>query len=93
MADGIISWAGCAGGSGAARHASASLRHKDLSQALNIVGARVVEERTSPLGQITVVENTRVPLRDAPGMSLNATSEPPPQLGVFVDGNGPSALT
>src|SRR5665647_2699190 len=24
MADGIISWAGCAGGSGAARHASAS---------------------------------------------------------------------
>ncbi|MDE2117895.1 MAG: SAM-dependent methyltransferase [Betaproteobacteria bacterium] len=67
--------------------------YKDLSQALNIVGARVVEERTSPLGQIMVVENTRVPLRDAPGMSLNATSEPPPQLGVFVDGNGPSALT
>ncbi|MDP2762379.1 MAG: SAM-dependent methyltransferase, partial [Sideroxyarcus sp.] len=67
--------------------------YKDLSQTLNITGARVVEERTSPLGQITVVENTRVPLRDAPGMSLNATSEPPPQLGVFVDGNGPSALT
>lgn len=67
--------------------------YKDLSQALNITGARVVEERTSPLGQITVVENTRVPLRDAPGMSLNATSEPPPQLGVFVNGNGPSALT
>lgn len=67
--------------------------YKDLSQALNITGAHVIEERTSPLGQITVVENTRVPLRDAPGMSLNATSEPPPQLGVFVDGNGPSALT
>lgn len=67
--------------------------YKDLSQALNITGARVVEERSSPLGQITVVENIRVPLRDAPGMSLNATSEPPPQLGVFVDGNGPSALT
>ncbi|MCR4302811.1 MAG: SAM-dependent methyltransferase [Gallionella sp.] len=67
--------------------------YKDLSQALNIAGARVVEERSSPLGQITVVENTRVPLRDAPGMSLNATMEPPPQLGVFVDGNGPSALT
>ena len=67
--------------------------YKDLSQALNIAGARVVEERSSPLGQITVVENTRVPLRDAPGMSLNSTSEPPPQLGVFVDGNGPAALT
>jgi len=40
-----------------------------------------------------VVENTRVPLRHAPGMSLNATSEPPSQLGVYVDGDGPSALT
>jgi spermidine synthase len=67
--------------------------YKDLSQALNIAGGRVIEERSSPLGLITVVENTRVPLRDAPGMSLNATTEPPPQLGVFVDGNGPSALT
>lgn len=67
--------------------------YKDLSQALNISGARVVEQRGSPLGQVTVVEYTRVPLRDAPGMSLNALTEPPPQLGVFVDGNGPSALT
>jgi len=67
-------------------HSSA---YKDLSQAMNIAGARVVEERSSPLGQIAVVENTRVPLRHAPGMSLNATSEPPPQLGVFVDGDGP----
>jgi spermidine synthase len=67
--------------------------YKDLSQALDISGARVVEERSSPLGQVTVVENTRVPLRDAPGMSLNAPTEPPPQLGVYVDGNGPSALT
>lgn len=67
--------------------------YKDLSQTLNITGARVAEERFSPLGQVTVVENTRVPLREAPGMSLNATSELPPQLGVFIDGNGPSALT
>jgi len=67
--------------------------YKDLSQTLEIAGARVVEERSGPLGQISVVENTRVPLRYAPGMSLNATREPPPQLGVYVDGNGPSALT
>lgn len=67
--------------------------YKDLSQALDIAGARVVEESSSPLGLVTVVENTRVPLREAPGMSLNAPTEPPPQLGVYVDGNGPSALT
>ena len=35
--------------------------YKDLSQTLNIAGAQVVEERSSPLGQITVVENTRCP--------------------------------
>ena len=67
--------------------------YKDLNQALNVAGARVAEERSSPLGQVAVVENNRVPLRHAPGMSLNATSEPPPQLAVFVDGDGPSALT
>ena len=67
--------------------------YKDLSQALNISGARVVEQRSSPLGQISVVENSLVPLRHAPGMSLNAMSEPPPQMGVFVDGDGPQALT
>ena len=67
--------------------------YKDLSQALAITGARVIEESSSPLGQVTVVENVQVPLRNAPGMSLNSTGEPPPQLGVFVDGNGPSALT
>lgn len=67
--------------------------YKDLSQALNIAGARVVEERNGPLGQVSVVENSRIPLRHAPGMSLNAAGEPPPQLGVFVDGDGPSALT
>jgi spermidine synthase len=67
--------------------------YKDLSQTLNIVGAQVVEERSSPLGQITVAESTRIPLRHAPGMSLNATDEPPPQLGVFVDGDGPAAIT
>lgn len=67
--------------------------YKDLSQTLNIGGAQVVVERSSPLGQITVAENTRIPFRHAPGMSLNATDEPPPQLGVFVDGDGPAVIT
>ncbi|SFO25995.1 SAM-dependent methyltransferase [Nitrosospira briensis] len=67
--------------------------YKDLSQVLNIAGSRVIAERYSPLGHITVVKNTRIPFRHAPGMSLNALDEPPPQLAVFVDGNGPSVLT
>ena len=67
--------------------------YKDLSQTMNIAGTRLIEERSSPLGEVSVVESPRIPFRHAPGMSLNATDEPPPQLGVFVDGNGPSVLT
>lgn len=67
--------------------------YKDLSQTLNIAGTRLIDERSSPLGLVSVVESPRIPFRHAPGMSLNAMDEPPPQLGVFVDGNGPSVLT
>ena len=67
--------------------------YKDLSQTLKIVGARVLAEESSPLGVLTVVENRQVPLRQAPGLSLAATQEPPPQLAVFSDGDGPGAIT
>jgi SAM-dependent methyltransferase len=67
--------------------------YKELAQTLRIDGARIVAESSSPLGLVTVVENARVPLRHAPGMSLGATLEPPPQLAVFTDGDGLSALT
>lgn len=67
--------------------------YKDLSQALSVQGARVVQERFSPLGLLAVVDSPMVPLRHAPGLSLNAVTEPPPQLGIYTDGDGPNALT
>lgn len=67
--------------------------YKELSQTLRIPGTRVVEQRFSPLGMISVVESPITPLRHAPGLSLSATVEPPPQLGIFSDGEGLSALT
>lgn len=67
--------------------------YKELPQTLRIPGARVVLERSSPLGLVSVVESPRIPLRHAPGLSLNATTEPPPQWGVFTDGEGMNALT
>jgi SAM-dependent methyltransferase len=67
--------------------------YKELSQTLRIPEARVIEERSSPLGLVSVLESPRVPLRHAPGLSLNATVEPPPQLAIFVDGEGLNALT
>ena len=65
---------------------------KELGRTLQVKGARVLAERSSPLGVVTVVESAEVPFRYAPGMSLNAPAGPPDQLGIFVDGEGPSAL-
>jgi len=67
--------------------------YKGLSEALNITGTRIIDQRSSPLGLISVTEHTGIPLRHAPGLSLTASAGPPEQLGVFVDGEGPSAIT
>lgn len=67
--------------------------YKDLSQTLRVSGARVIAERFSPMAILQVVENDRVPLRYAPGMSLNARSSPPAQLGLFSDGGSMGTIT
>ncbi|HET9485579.1 MAG TPA: hypothetical protein VFO79_16575, partial [Xanthomonadales bacterium] len=67
--------------------------YKGLALALRIEGTRVLTSRSGPLGAVAVVESPRVPWRYAPGLSLDAVVEPPPQLGVFVDGDGMSVVT
>lgn len=66
--------------------------YKALSQALRIPGAEVVAETSSPLGYVQIIENERVPLRYATGLSLNYFEELPIQKGAFVDGEGPVIL-
>ena len=66
--------------------------YKELEQALLVPGTEILDERSSPLGLLTVIRNPSVPLRYAPGISLNSTVEPPPQLGVFTDGGGLSPI-
>ncbi|MEN8177858.1 MAG: SAM-dependent methyltransferase [Pseudomonadota bacterium] len=67
--------------------------YKALNQSLQIRGARLLEQSSSPLGVVSVVENTKIPFRMAPGLSLNNPDEPPPQLALFTDGDAPTALT
>jgi len=67
--------------------------YKGLSQQMRIDGSRKVAELSSPLALLTVVENTLVPFRHVPGLSLAAESEPPAQLGVFMDGDSMSVIT
>jgi spermidine synthase len=66
--------------------------YKGLSQQMRITGSRIVEQRSSPLALLTVVENNAVPFRHAPGLSLNAEVEPPEQIGIFIDGDGLSVI-
>ncbi len=67
-------------------------QYKSLSRALEVMGAEVRAERSSPIGLLTVVESNAVPFRHAPGLSLNAPQPPPDQFAVFTDGEGFSAL-
>jgi spermidine synthase len=66
--------------------------YKDLSQTLRIQGTQILAERSSPIGLLTAVASPLIPFRNAPGLSLNAPDEPPTQIGLFTDGDGPSAL-
>ncbi|MCK5481713.1 MAG: SAM-dependent methyltransferase [Gammaproteobacteria bacterium] len=67
--------------------------YKALSQELRVDGARIVNQRYSPLGLLHVVENPVIPRRYAPGMSLNAAAGPPRQLSLYSDGNSLGAIT
>ena len=67
--------------------------YKSLTQTLRVSGTHIVEEQSSPLGLLTVVESKEIPLRHAPGLSLNATQEPLAQLGVFTDGDNMTVIT
>ncbi len=67
--------------------------YKGLSRALTIPGAEVEALRSSPLGLLSAVRSATIPFRHVPGLSLNNTLEPAAQIGVFIDGQGPSPIT
>jgi SAM-dependent methyltransferase len=67
--------------------------YKSLNQLLQVPGTKVIDRYSSPLGLIEVVKTEITPLRHAPGLSLNATAEPPEQLAVFTDADNMTAIT
>ena len=67
--------------------------YKELPSVLKVTGSEVLSERSGPLGLLTIVENSDVPFRYVPGLSLNAEALPPDQLGVFTDGGSITAVT
>ncbi len=66
---------------------------KGLPAALQVTGSKLLDERSSPLGLLTVVASPKVPFRYVPGLSLNVPDVPPDQLGIFADGGSMSPLT
>ncbi len=67
--------------------------YKGLSQALAVVDSRILDVSSSPLGLLTVVESPTVPVHHAPGLSFATRHVPPPQLAVFTDADGMTAIT
>jgi MFS family permease len=66
---------------------------KPLAQTLLVEGTEIIAERTSPIGLVQIVRSERIPLRAVTGLSLMNRQEPAPQLGLFVDGEGPTPIT
>jgi hypothetical protein len=66
---------------------------KGLSQALRVLDAEQLDQRSSPLGQLTTVKSRSVPFRHSPGLSLNSPGPIPAQLGLFTDADALSAMT
>lgn len=65
---------------------------KGLSKALLLPQAHVLQQRWGPFGWLAVLDSPQVPLRHAPGLSLGFTQEPPPQRGLYTDGDGLSVI-
>ena len=67
--------------------------YKGLKQTLEVMGARVLREQSSPLGLLTVVSSPTIPFRHAPGLSFGTRFEPPEQLAIFTDGDAMTMMT
>jgi spermine/spermidine synthase len=67
--------------------------YKSLNQLLTIPSTNIIDQQSSPLGTITVVESVDMPLRHAPGLSIKADTEVPDQLAVFTDADSMSVIT
>jgi len=67
--------------------------YKSLQQTLNIKGSDVIFKTSGPLGLLNVLSNQEIPFRHAPGLSLNNTQIPLPQLALFSDADNMTAIT
>lgn len=68
-------------------------QYKGLSYALNLPDAQRVATRSSAIGRVDAVASPAI--RQAPGLSLVTPSNAaiPPQIGIFLDGEGGGAIT
>lgn len=67
-------------------------QYKALHKALLVPEARIVAQRSSPLGLLTVVSSPGIPFRHAPGLSLDYQGSLPNQLGLFTDGDSMTVI-
>ena len=66
--------------------------YKGLVQTLRIDGSQLVQSHSGPVSRVDVVENSQVPFRNAPGLSLQSPEGPSGQLAVFSDGDAMTTI-
>ncbi len=66
--------------------------YKGLSQALVVTGSETMVTVSGPMARIDVLDNRRIPLRHATGLSLYYTRQSPHQWALFMDGAGPEPI-
>ncbi len=76
----------------APRSRTAVNAYKPLAQTLRLPGARILYEGHHPMGWFTLVDSPQVPLRYAPGLSLNSDAPLPAQMAFFVDGQAMTVI-
>jgi hypothetical protein len=66
---------------------------KPMMVHMHTMGEKKVYEESNPMWLVSVIENNKVPLRLAPGLSLNYSSTIPPQLAVYTNYGALQAIT
>jgi hypothetical protein len=67
-------------------------QYKDLPRTLTLPDARILEESSGPLGLLHTAVSPEIPIRYAAGLSLQAETGPPRQIGVYADGHSAGVI-
>jgi hypothetical protein len=64
--------------------------YKSISYALQYPGAKIISQKWNSFSRVDIIESSGI--RSLPGISFHYTNPPPPQNGLFIDGDNLSPI-